>query len=418
MSDLIRVLIVDDLVETRQNVSKLLQFEADIEVIGQASDGSEAINLAQETEPDIILMDINMPGIDGIEASRTISKAVPNAQIIIMSVQSDADYLRQAMMAGARDFLMKPFGGEELSSAIRSVHQMRPAFVVPAAKTASSPESNGAQPIQKDGNIISVFSPKGGSGCTTVAINVAVSLAQKGFRAILLDCRLQFGDVSVMLNLKPTSTILDLAERLDEIEPEFVDSVALTHNSGLRILLAPPRPEMAELITYDKFETILHYLREYYDFIIIDCGSYLNDIILHALDQSKRILLIAQQSLPSLKSASHFFDLATGLDYEPYKIMLMVNRSSNKLSVSVKDIGDILKRPVVATIPLDEPAAYTAADRGYPLVVGPAQKRPIAISLSKLTDQIIGDLQADAIPELQADEEAKPSRFGRLFGSR
>jgi pilus assembly protein CpaE len=109
MTDKIRVLIVDDLRETRENVRKLLQFEPDLDVVDQAENGEEAVDKAQKYRPDIILMDINMPGVDGIGASQTITKAVPESQIIIMSVQSEADYLRRAMLAGARDFLMKPF---------------------------------------------------------------------------------------------------------------------------------------------------------------------------------------------------------------------------------------------------------------------------------------------------------------------
>jgi pilus assembly protein CpaE len=113
MAENIRVLIVDDLPETRENVRKLLQFESDIEVIGQAGNGEEAIEMARQFQPDIILMDINMPGVDGIGASQQISEIAPMVQIIIMSVQSDPNYLRRAMMAGARDFLTKPFGGDE-----------------------------------------------------------------------------------------------------------------------------------------------------------------------------------------------------------------------------------------------------------------------------------------------------------------
>lgn len=121
VSAVIRVLIVDDFPETQENVRKLLQFESDVEVIGKVGTGEEAIKMAQEYIPDIIMMDINMPNIDGITASREISKLVPHSQIIIMSVQSDADYLRRAMLAGARDYLTKPFGGDELVASIRRV---------------------------------------------------------------------------------------------------------------------------------------------------------------------------------------------------------------------------------------------------------------------------------------------------------
>src|SRR5687767_3682627 len=119
-----RVLIVDDIAETRENIRKLLQFEPDIEVVGMARTGREGIQLAKETRPHVVLMDINMPDMDGIQATEIIVKDVPSAQIIIVSVQSDTDYLRRAMLAGARDFLSKPPPADELVNTIRRLGQL------------------------------------------------------------------------------------------------------------------------------------------------------------------------------------------------------------------------------------------------------------------------------------------------------
>src|SRR5512146_124823 len=136
----IKVLIVDDIPETRENLKKLLAFEADIEVVGTASTGREGLELAQTLFPDIILMDINMPDMDGIAATELISKSVPSASVVMMSVQSEPDYLRRAMLAGARDFLTKPISGEELYGTVRSVYERRPQIVaqpvVPGTKQA------------------------------------------------------------------------------------------------------------------------------------------------------------------------------------------------------------------------------------------------------------------------------------------
>src|SRR5258708_12072358 len=120
----IRVLIVDDFAETRENIRKLLQFEGDIEVVGMARNGREGIQLAKETKPNVVLMDINMPDMDDIQATEIISKEVPIAQIVIVSVQSDTDYLRRAMLAGARDFLSKPPPADELINTIRRLGNM------------------------------------------------------------------------------------------------------------------------------------------------------------------------------------------------------------------------------------------------------------------------------------------------------
>ena len=123
-TDKIRVLIVDDIPETRENVRKLLAFEADVEVVGVAATGREAVQLARDLQPTIVMMDINMPDMDGITAVEMITRDVPIAQVIMMSVQSEADYLRRSMLAGARDFLTKPFTSEDLISTIRRVYRM------------------------------------------------------------------------------------------------------------------------------------------------------------------------------------------------------------------------------------------------------------------------------------------------------
>ena len=122
MSEKIRVVIVDDIAETREHLTKLLSFESDIEVVGAAASGEEAVDLTGKLQPDILLMDINMPGMDGIATTERVSATFPATSIIMMSVQGEADYLRRSMLAGAREFLVKPFSSDELTASIRQVY--------------------------------------------------------------------------------------------------------------------------------------------------------------------------------------------------------------------------------------------------------------------------------------------------------
>lgn len=421
MADNIRVLIVDDLPETRENVRKLLQFESDIEVIGQAGTGEQAIEMAQKHTPDIILMDINMPGIDGIGASQRITELVPRSQIIIMSVQSDSNYLRRAMMAGARDFLTKPFGGDELIAAVRRVHNKRPAISsapVRGGQGTAVAAANAAQE-EREGQIIAVFSPKGGSGCTTIAINMAVSIAKRNQQTLLVDGSLQFGDVSVMLNMKPVTTIIDLISRTNELDVDFVNSVVQLHKTGLSVLLSPPKPEMADEVSEEQVKKLLNVMRSMYDFIIVDTSTYLSDIVLTVLDMSDRIILVTQQTLPSLKNVSRFFDLAESLEYETQKVWLVVNKAINKQGISVKDISGILKRPVIASIPSDEATATAAADQGVPVVLN-ASKQPIAVALIGLADYVVQEVAGQKTSEDKAAKEGQQQGgfLGKLFGGR
>src|SRR5215208_4789799 len=221
MADQIRVLIVDDIPETRDHLTKLLEFEGDIEVVGAASSGAQALQLAVQLTPDVVLMDINMPDMDGITATEQLAQTAPAAAVIMMSVQGEADYLRRSMLAGAREFLVKPFSSDELTASIRQVwtrekdKQTRYAPVVATTSGNGRNDDGSGDPA----NVVAVFSPKGGVGRTTIAVNLAVAAAQSGKKVALVDASFQFGDVGVLLNLNPRNkSIADLAHELQSGE--------------------------------------------------------------------------------------------------------------------------------------------------------------------------------------------------------
>src|SRR5512145_5683 len=99
MAEKIRVLIVDDIAETREQLRKLLSFDPDVEVVAMVGSGEEAVANVVQAHPDVILMDINLPGMDGITATGKVVEAVPTVQVIMLSVQGETDYMRRAMMA-------------------------------------------------------------------------------------------------------------------------------------------------------------------------------------------------------------------------------------------------------------------------------------------------------------------------------
>ncbi len=103
----IRVLIVDDIAETREHLAKLLSFEPDIEVIGAAASGEEALEMSARLNPDILLMDINMPGMNGIEATRRLLESLPDAVVLLCSTYSAADLPAGAATCGAQAYVDK-----------------------------------------------------------------------------------------------------------------------------------------------------------------------------------------------------------------------------------------------------------------------------------------------------------------------
>ena len=419
----IRVLIVDDITETRENLKKLLYFETDIEVVAAATSGEEGIELAKQYQPHIVLMDINMPGMDGITASEAITQEVPFAQVIMMSVQSEADYLRRSMLAGARDFLTKPFTSDELISTIRRVYEMaatrRMAMPQVAGPTVQTVPTG---PASQPGKIITVFSPKGGVGCSIIAVNLALALQkilEPDGKVALVDASLQFGDVGVMLNLQPTRSVADLTTQMEDLDAYLIETAMIPHQSGVRTLLAPPRPEMADMITPDHMKAILEELRFSFDYVIVDTWTALHDLVLQVLDVSDRIVLVTIPDVPSIKNARLFFNVTEALEYPPDKLVLVVNQVDRRGGgVSAKLIEENLQHPVAAQIPLDDRTALTSINRGIPLLLGD-RRNPLAQAIFKLGEVLIKDLGEEegekAVAQVEGKETHGRVRLGRLF---
>ena len=121
MEDTVRVLIADDHPLFREGMRGRLDRVADIAVVGEAASGQEAVELAQKLEPDVILMDIKMPGLNGIEATREIQQASPQIGVLVLTMFEDDDSVFAAMRAGAKGYLLKDSGGEGVVHAIRAV---------------------------------------------------------------------------------------------------------------------------------------------------------------------------------------------------------------------------------------------------------------------------------------------------------
>jgi pilus assembly protein CpaE len=406
--DKIRVLIVDDVADTRENVRKLLQFEADVEVVGAARSGKEGIQLSQELDPDVVLMDINMPDIDGITATETIQQKSPQIQVIILSVQGDQNYMRRAMLAGARDFLTKPPMGDELISAVRRAGEMSriERSKSAQARIASSVAGNSTAPAVgnlglSNGKIVTVYSPKGGTGCTTIAVNLAIALHNEDTRVVLVDGNLQFGDIAIFVNEQGRNTILELAPRVAELDPDIVEDIMIKHEaSGIRILAAPQRPEQAEKVSADQFSKVLNYLRQLYAYVVVDTAHILSDITLAAIDVSDAIVLVTTQDIPAIKNARLFLELLQTMGVEREHIVFTMNKFDKRIAITPEKISENLKQEIKAVIPLDERVVIPSVNRGVPFMLD-NKAQPVGRGIFSLAEAVrtqLAALESNQIP--------------------
>ncbi len=400
---MIRVLIVDDIAETRENIRKLLQFESDVVVVGAARTGLEAIEIARETEPDVVIMDINMPDMDGITATEELIKDVPFAQILMLSVNNDSDYVRRAMRAGARDFLAKPPSADELISTIRTLavfaHEQRDKLSQPLPSVVvQGPGGGRAGSARLEGKVMVVYSAKGGVGCSMLATNIAVGLDTADTPTVLVDAALQFGDVAVALNLQVKNSFIDLASRADELDAEFVDEVLLRHSTGLRVLAAPPRPEVADEVTAGQVRNVLQFLKRNFAYVVVDTSSNIDDITLAVLDVADLLITIATPEIPAIKDTRLLFDLLGVLEFPKERLFFVLNKMDKRSGISADAVSENLKCTVDAEIPLDERAITTSINRGSPILLSdkgvPAAKSIFNI-LASIKERVLVDVMED-----------------------
>jgi len=383
-SENIKVLIVDDIDQTRTDIKRLLYFEEGLEVIGEAANGEEAVQQVDALQPDVVLMDINMPVMDGIAATEKITSEHPDTSIVVISIQGEPEYLKKAMAAGAREYLVKPVSSEEIAHTLRQVYSLekRRSQKKPEEKSEGESSEQESQPEK----IITVFSGKGGVGKSVLASNLAVTLAKQDKKVVLVDLDLQFGDISLLLNLSNIKPLDELVQEPAGINEDTLSHYLMRHLSGLHVLSAPLTPQDAEKITEEHLAEILPLLQQRFDHIVIDTPSAFQDMTLFALDHADLILIPILTDLSTIKNARTTLHVLEALGHKG-KSRIILNMEGPSYGVELDDVEVSLGTKIFHRVPREDKNVIVSINKGVPFTMV-RNNTELAQSIKRLMEKI------------------------------
>src|SRR5207302_2267105 len=198
----IGVLLADSSERIVSNLTRRLAGEETIVVFGRTADGEGTVQEALRLQPDVAVIDAALPGMNGVQTTEMLAQYTPKCGVILMTMDSESDLYRRAMLAGAREVLHKPFKGDDLVAAIQRVHAFQARKGAAAGAAAGGRAARSENGDGHRGQLITVISGKGGVGKSVVATNLAVLLARRHpTKVAMVDLSLQFGDVAAMLDV-------------------------------------------------------------------------------------------------------------------------------------------------------------------------------------------------------------------------
>jgi pilus assembly protein CpaE len=378
VADQIRLLVIEDVPQVAAHMRALLQAQSQIKMLEVVTAGERAVAAVSEFKPDVVIVDALLQGrVQGTDVAHGIRQAEPQVGVVMLTVPQNP--VSESAERGIDSVLKMPFSGFDLTTIVRKTFEQR---TVEASRAGSM--------------MISLFSPKGGVGRTTIAYNLAVALGAN-HRVCLIDGSLQFSDLRGLLRIPANvPSIVNLPT--DRIRESDVADVAWKDPSGIDILLAPPRVEMAEMVTVRDVEKALSILRQLYEFVVVDTRAGLGDDVLVFLDASDlvmQVLTYDSMAIRNLVMAREAFD---AIGYPPTKLTTVLNRSDSTGGLAKADVEASLGATIDFEIVSDGRLVVAANNEGVPFVTG-SPDAPISQGIRLLAQSLSAHLR-ERLPAL------------------
>jgi pilus assembly protein CpaE len=353
----------------------------------------------QDSDADVLVVACTQESEEALSLVDWWAAHRPNKPVVVLCHASPNGFVRRAFSAGADDLIVVA-PGPQVS---RDVSQELIFALQKAVARRSAPTENGSDL----GKLICVLGPKGGIGKTLTCCNLGVTLAEMDKRVVLVDLDLQFGDLALSLGLSPDATIHDLATSGGSLDAGKVESYLATHPTGMRVLMAPTRPDQASTITIELLREVYAVLRNSFDYVIVDTPPGFTPEVIATIDASTHICMIGMLDALSLKNTKLGLETLDLMGYKPDRVRIVLNRADSSVGITHNDVLSILGRPPDVLVPSHRDITRSV-NEGVPIALG--NKRSEA---AKAFQALAAQYAAAAVPA-----ESKPAKRSLLGRSR
>ncbi len=392
----INLLVLSDDLDLRIEIKNLINDET-FAISGYSGFSAEGKTKIINKFPEVVLCAVRGEIPDSVFAFiQDLLTAVRGTIVVLANDNISVELVNKAAQYGIRKVLpIDGIGIDEFSENIGTVYKLEQQRIL---------DTNEGKKVRC--KALGFFGGKGGTGKTTIAIGVAAQLAKAGKRVMLLDLDLQFGDVSMALDLDTKNSIVDLVQDRGGITIENINGFAVEHSTGMSVLCAPKSPEFADFVSPAHVEKIIDIMRPYYEYIIIDLPASFNETTITACENCEEIYLVYNNEILSLRNARVCYNILEQL-HQREKIRFILNKVEKGL-VKIEDFEEMFQTKMFATVPADYPAALSSINKGMAVTVA-QPKSEISKGISEITDKII-EIHTGVVP-VKATEEKKGGLF-------
>jgi pilus assembly protein CpaE len=349
----IKALVALDAGVNRRLVENALPFDGSVQIVGIVEGLEETWSTMAETPTDMLVVACGGYSDRALFLIEGAVKQRSERPVVVLIEGSANGFVRRVFEAGADDILVLPKSPEDVRFSLEKALARKVGTGL-ATGIAVAP-------------MICVLGPKGGIGKTLTSANLAVSLAQEGKSVAAVDLDLQFGDLGLALGLSPERTIYDLIKSGGSLDPSKLDAYLGTHASGVRVLMAPTRPDQAGAITVEFLRDVYATLRSMFDFVIVDTPPGFTPEVIASIDSSTGICMVGMLDSLSLKNTKLGLETLELMGYDQSRIRLILNRADSRVGITGEDVVAIIGRTPDVLVPSDRDIPR-AVNEGMPIV--------------------------------------------------